>query len=426
MARVKTFKPGGLHVETYRHLTPSSPWEHLPIPSVAVVSAVQYPGAQAEWKVTLGQRVEEEQLLADGLRADDVSLHAPIPGIVEAFHEIQLASGERSQTVVIRLDGTFQKTGKPAQRREWKTLSSDQLIQIIGEQGVPLLASTLDKPFRFTSAGSEVKTLVINAVQPEPYQTLGLHIVEDKFDEILEAIRILERAFAVSRTFFAADPENPAAWKRRFVPRLTGIQVFLTQLKYPQAQRKVLLKTLGLSDQPQGTLLVVEPGTLLAVYQAVVLNHAYVEKPVVVTGDAVTNPGVYRVRLGTPLAELIRAAGGMKPNALVVHGGPFRGNAVTDLASPVMKSTQSILVLDPKHRRESVELPCIHCGACANVCPAGIRPHHLFRALAQSDTADALNEGLNSCVQCGLCAFVCPSRIPLAETFAAAQGDSLA
>ena len=68
-------------------------------------------------------------------------------------------------------------------------------------------------------------------------------------------------------------------------------------------------------------------------------------------------------------------------------------------------------------RLDAVEMPCIRCGDCASVCPAGLLPQQLHRA-ALADSHDALREfGARDCIACGLCDYVCPSQIPLADRF---------
>lgn len=67
------------------------------------------------------------------------------------------------------------------------------------------------------------------------------------------------------------------------------------------------------------------------------------------------------------------------------------------------------------------EMPCIRCGACVEVCPAGLMPHELLGAIRRKDGL-ALDElGLAACIECGSCDLVCPSAIALTTRFAAAR-----
>jgi electron transport complex protein RnfC len=62
-------------------------------------------------------------------------------------------------------------------------------------------------------------------------------------------------------------------------------------------------------------------------------------------------------------------------------------------------------------------MPCIRCGACADVCPAQLQPAQLLRQLRREEFADAEADRLFDCSECGRCDPVCPSRIPLLQVF---------
>jgi electron transport complex protein RnfC len=63
------------------------------------------------------------------------------------------------------------------------------------------------------------------------------------------------------------------------------------------------------------------------------------------------------------------------------------------------------------------EMPCIRCGACAEVCPAQLQPQSLLMQLRVEDFERAEADGLFACTECGRCDPVCPSRIPLLDAF---------
>ena len=56
---------------------------------------------------------------------------------------------------------------------------------------------------------------------------------------------------------------------------------------------------------------------------------------VTVTGDAIKNPGNFKVKNGTNAAELVEAAGGFKSQPeKVISGGPMMGMALSTLDVP--------------------------------------------------------------------------------------------
>ena len=63
---------------------------------------------------------------------------------------------------------------------------------------------------------------------------------------------------------------------------------------------------------------------------------------------------------------------------------------------------------------------CINCSYCERICPNGLMPSFIMKALHSDDLEEALNLGLLDCCNCGLCAYVCPSKIELTQSFSQA------
>jgi len=61
--------------------------------------------------------------------------------------------------------------------------------------------------------------------------------------------------------------------------------------------------------------------------------------------------------------------------------------------------------------------PCVACGACENVCPAGIMPYAIHKQLYQGALEEAERLRLDLCIDCGLCSYVCPAKIELGTEF---------
>jgi electron transport complex protein RnfC len=100
------------------------------------------------------------------------------------------------------------------------------------------------------------------------------------------------------------------------------------------------------------------------------------------------------------------------------------GRALPSDEVGLTKATNCVLVAtraDLTGRLGAVEQPCIRCGDCAAVCPAGLLPQQLPRA-TRADAPQALRDlGVFDCIDCGLCDYVCPSQIPLAHRFRIAR-----
>lgn len=89
---------------------------------------------------------------------------------------------------------------------------------------------------------------------------------------------------------------------------------------------------------------------------------------------------------------------------------------------PIIKSSYCIWVAGVNESTDlEREHACIRCGACVEVCPAGLMPQELYRNVKSSDWSQANALKLEACIDCGCCNAVCPSHIPLVQHFMAAK-----
>jgi electron transport complex protein RnfC len=150
-----------------------------------------------------------------------------------------------------------------------------------------------------------------------------------------------------------------------------------------------------------------------------------ISRVVTVTGSGVARPCNVRAPIGTPLAALIDAAGGYQGTPLrLIAGGNMTGRALASDEVGLTKAINCVLVAtgdDLGVRLHAREAPCIRCGDCAAVCPAGLLPQQLHRATLADDSESLRRLGAHDCIDCGLCDFVCPSQIPLADRFREAR-----
>ena len=140
------------------------------------------------------------------------------------------------------------------------------------------------------------------------------------------------------------------------------------------------------------------------------------ERVVTVSGDAVAEPGNFRVPFGMNQQELVEAAGGFKtePEKLI-SGGPMMGFSMFSLDVPVTKTSSSILGFTKDEVAKMEPSACINCGRCVEVCPGRVVPKLLADYAERHDLErfEACN-GLECC-ECGCCSYVCPAKRPLTQ-----------
>jgi electron transport complex protein RnfC len=249
--------------------------------------------------------------------------------------------------------------------------------------------------------------------------------------EILTGAAILGRAAGVNDVYIAVEANKADAIARleKYAPEF-GVQILTLPVAYPQGSEKQLIYVVTGKKVPSGGLpadtgcVVQNVATADAIRAAVIDGVPLTTRVVTVTGDAVVEPGNWRMRIGTPFNKAIALAGGVKYEpAKFISGGPMMGFAQKNFASSVQKNTSGLLLLGAKTIYQYDSTPCIRCGRCLDVCPMKLSPGPLSMQIECEEFELANNNHVMDCLECGSCAFVCPSRRPLVQHFRRAKNE---
>lgn len=141
-----------------------------------------------------------------------------------------------------------------------------------------------------------------------------------------------------------------------------------------------------------------------------------------VSGKPLKSPANFKVRIGTPIEDLIDACGGFKmPPGKLLNGGPMMGKVIYSLSEPVTKTTSLILALHPKESKIEKETNCIRCTECMNVCPINLQPLLIHKAYREGDIKKLKSLKVGECIDCGACTYICPSKINIVQDIRAAK-----
>jgi electron transport complex protein RnfC len=100
------------------------------------------------------------------------------------------------------------------------------------------------------------------------------------------------------------------------------------------------------------------------------------------------------------------------------------GFEIPDLDAPVVKATNCIIAASPGlFPPPPPEMPCIRCGACAEVCPHELQPFELYWFSRARNFGKTQEYYIFDCIECGCCSYVCPSHIPLVQYFRFAKSE---
>lgn len=432
MKYLSTFSRGGIHISDHKTLTKDRPIRNAPMPSLALVPFSQHIGIPAKPIISIGDHVEETQLIGEPVGLISAAVHSPIPGNVREFKTIYLPNGIKSEAVLIELEGRFSSTGQISSRRNWESLSASELKEILRNSGVVGQGgATFPTHVKFTvPKGRNCDYFLINAAECEPYLSADYRLMLEQPEDIVEGIEIAKRLLKPSRIIIGIEANKPDAIKTLSeVGAPYGIEVAALKEKYPQGAEKNLIEALIRKEVPSGKLptevgaIIANIGTLVSICRAVRDEFPVIERVLTVSGAAIREPGNLRVRIGTSVRDIVQECGGFTEEpAKIISGGPMMGFAFMDMDTPITRGTSGILALTAREIPDSLQTACISCGRCVAACAMGLTPTQIFKNIEHNRLKEAVQAGLNDCVLCGACAYACPAGIPLVSAFRAARG----
>ncbi|PID89104.1 MAG: electron transport complex subunit RsxC, partial [Bacteroidia bacterium] len=313
------------------------------------------------------------------------------------------------------------------------TADKDAIIKKIADAGiVGLGGATFPTHIKLmVPPGKTADVLIINAVECEPYLTADHRVMLEKGDEVMVGIQILMKALNVNRAVVGIENNKPDAIKhmKKLAVKYKGIEICALKTQYPQGGEKQLIDATIKRQIPSGALpievgaVVQNVGSALAVYEAVQKNKPLFERVATVTGKSVEKPSNWLFRIGTPVTDIVEAAGGMpEDTGKIVGGGPMMGKALTSLDVPLAKGSSGLLLLPREETLRKEMSPCIRCAKCVSVCPMGLEPY-LLMVCADKKAYDRLeSDDVMDCIECGSCSFTCPANRPLLDYIRLGKG----
>ncbi|WP_455204717.1 electron transport complex subunit RsxC [Kaarinaea lacus] len=426
---------GGVHPDGNKQETSCKAIEVLPIPEHLYVPVQQHIGAPAEPEVNVGDIVLKGQLLAHSQGAVSAPVHAPTSGVVHAIenHPAPHPSGLPVKTIVIKSDGEdrWLNTVTPIDPFQ---LSEEEIALRVGSAGVVGMGgATFPSAVKLNLRNRYcIHTLIINGAECEPYLTCDDRLMRERSEQIVDGIRIIQKALSAARVIVAIEDNKKEALSTisNAAKEFTDIDVTKVPTRYPMGSEKHLVFAVTGKEVPARALsadigmIVHNVGTAYAVHRAVRYGRPLVSRVVTVSGDAINEPRNVEVPLGTRASDLINYCNGYKkPPARLLMGGPMMGQTLPHEEVPIVKGTSGIVALSEQQIAEQLARPCIRCASCVNACPCGLLPLEMAARSKKGDFEGALDFGLMDCVSCGSCSYVCPSNIPLVQYFNYAKGE---
>ncbi len=424
---LKTFPKGGVHPPENK-LSAGKPVEVLPLPEMVTIPLSQHIGAPSTAKVKVGDQVKTGQVIAESTGFVSANVHSSVSGTVKKIDTFLDTSGYKRTAIQIAVEGDVWEEGidNSDTLKTEITDSPEDIVRKITAAGiVGLGGATFPAHVKLSvPPGKKAEMIVINGVECEPYLTCDHRLMLEKGQEIIIGISILMKALNLNKAIVGVENNKPDAIAnlQKYAASYNGIEIIPLKVKYPQGGEKQLIKAVTGREVPSGKIPVdvgVVPfniATVFAVYEAVQKNKPLIERLVTITGKGLAQPSNFKVRIGTPVNNLIEAAGGMPETVgKIISGGPMMGKAINTSDIPTTKGCSGILLIEEKESKREPVRACIRCAKCVAVCPMGLEPYLLMPLAEQQMYERAEQECVADCIECGSCSYTCPSARPLLD-----------
>jgi electron transport complex protein RnfC len=425
---------GGVHPPTNKTQSSETPIIAAAMPSRLVIPLHQHVGNIARPVVSVGEYVLKGQVIgrADGRLSSAV--HASTSGTIAAigYSKVAHPSGMDDLCVTLIPDGKDEWVANLG--ADYRELSHTDIRHRLRDAGVVGLGGAVfPSDMKLYGGKHQIKTLVLNGAECEPYITCDDRLMRERAADILlgaEMMRELLRAEEVVVGIEDNKPEALAAMQKAIVDgKHARMEAVAVPTVYPGGGAKQLIRVLtgievaaGVRSTEMGVQCF-NVATAYSAYRAISYGEPMLSRVVTVTGN-VEHPQNYEVLLGTPVGELMAQAGLKAGTNGYLMGGPMMGFLLPSDQVGVVKATNCIIATSPElFPAPAPTMPCIRCTRCAEVCPQDLQPQELHWFAKAKDFGKAQDYHLFDCIECGACSYVCPSNIPLVQYYRYAKSE---
>jgi len=359
----------------------------------------------------------------------NVPMHAPTSGWIEdiSFNSNSSKKYKNNIKIIVASDYLDQWIKlKPIQN--YKKYTPEKLIKIINNSGiVGLGGGEFSSAKKLIFSINKVNTLIVNAVESEPYITSDNCLINNYTHEILTGCKIISWITKIKLVLIAIQEDSLESISKiqSVIENEPLFKICILKKKYPGGSSKVLIKSLTGKETPYGKhsidigYLVFNVATIFSIKRAIVNGEPLTERIVTFLGEKKFLSGNFWIRVGTPIKYFLTDNKLKKCFiASIFLGGPFMGKRIYDMNYSVLKSTNCISIFFKKEQYQKIhEEICIRCSYCSSVCPVNLLPQQLYWYSKNKNHKQTKKHYILDCIECKACEKVCPSYIPLVKYF---------
>lgn len=344
-------------------------------------------------------------------------IHSSVSGYAAFGTSKIIGNGKKIKCIVVNNDFKEKYEKSRFIKKEISSYTKKDFIEALRVNGISGLGGS-DFPTFIKYDTENIKCLLINAVECEPFISCDKAVIYNYVDSILESIDSIMEIMEIPRAYIVMKDTNTNLVNviNKYIGTYPNIKISLISDAYPNGwERLVVRNVLGIEYDKYPSekgIIVSNVSTIYSIYEMLEYNRPLTERVITITGPGIKKRRNVRVKIGALASEVISNLDGYRniKNPLFIVGGPMMGNSLPSDDVVITKDVNCILVIDDHFEKN---LPCIKCGKCMEVCPAGIFPVLIMN---NRDNVKALrNLKPKKCIECGLCSYICPSKIEVRE-----------
>ena len=391
----------------------------------------------------------------DTVRAGDIiikSRNGTKTSLVSSISGIVSKAGKNG--IAIDSDGSSSFEPVAGHPREPWHMNRSEVFSIFCTTGCSLLMNN-----RFTSLKEcdRIKYIIINAVHNSPLNQSWIPGIFGGSKVLSHGLKTLTALFPEAQTITAINRRNKKYFETSGIENLAKIKVMSD--RYPQENPELLSRDtvnrrlISPAGEPDESILIIPFSYMIQIAEVMTQGRPLIDRILLIAGPGVSNPGWYRVRIGTPLSEIKNHLFKSDDHGpwRIIRGNPLTGEGLNSLKVSILPSDNEISVIHEHAVRELFRFmklgltsdsyskstvaeivtlfpkkletnvhggirPCVQCNYCDEVCPVGIYPFLIWKYAGVDAFEESFRLKPYDCIECGLCDYVCPSKIDILQS----------
>lgn len=261
-----------------------------------------------------------------------------VSGKIINFGEHTICNGKKVKCIVIendfkeKIEKGFDKVDNLNQ------LSKQDFLKTLEKNGIVELDETGFPIYQKYDTLEKVHTLIIKTFEYESYISSDYMIIQEKCEEILEAIDAILEINNIDKCIIAIKKKDKKILDilNKYIGTYLKIKIVIVPNSYLCNERKLIKKLTGVNYDKyyiKKDIIVSNVSTIYAIYEALKLNKPMIERIVTFYSANLKDSRNILVKVGTPIKEVIDYMGFNYKNkgAILVNGKIINKEAIKDL-----------------------------------------------------------------------------------------------